>query len=319
MPSLTPERNKLLIVDRDVDQYVSAVKKQHLSSLDLFTAAGPEDALPHIAEVNIILGRPDFVADLLPLAKRLAWVQSTFAGVEALCAPGLRRDYLLTGVKNVFGPLMSEYVFAYVLAIERNLFETRRQQETVRWQKLAYRSLEGLTMGIAGLGDIGGHIAQTAALFGMRVWGLKRTRGDDPRVEQVFLPSQLRHFLSVLDYLVLVLPDTAQSRHFIDRDAIKMMKASAVLINVGRGASVDEAALIDALQRNRLKGAVLDVFDAEPLAPSSPLWTLPNVLITPHNAAHSFPGQIAAIFCTNYRRFLEDKPLLYGVDIQRGY
>ena len=122
-----------------------------------------------------------------------------------------------------------------------------------------------------------------------------------------------------LDYLVLVLPNTPETRHFIDRKALSLMKKSAVLINVGRGSTVDEPALIDALQHNRIDGAVLDVFEKEPLSQDSPMWTLPNVLITPHTAAYSFPKQIAAIFCQNYERFLANKPLLYVVDVQRGY
>ena len=310
---------KLLIVDRHADQYVAEITGQDLDDLNIYSATGLEKALTHIAEADIVLGRPDFVAPLLPDARRLVWVQSTFAGVEALCKPGLRTDYVLTGVKSVFGPLMSEYVMAYVLAMERNLFETRQNQDNAHWQKLPYRGLNGLIMGIAGLGDIGGHIAKTAAQFGMRVWGMKRTAGTAPHVERVFPPSETGDFLPALDYLVLVLPNTDRTRHFIDDYALRLMKASAVLINVGRGATVDEPALIDALKHNRLKGAVLDVFDNEPLPPESPLWSLPNVLISPHNAAYSFPRQIAAIFCENYERFLAQKPLLYVVDIERGY
>ena len=319
MPSSVKKNNKLLIVDRDVEQYVAEIRNQHPHKLDIFTAATPEEALPHIADVNIVLGRPDFVSALLPQARQLAWVQSTFAGVEALCVPGFRSDYILTGVKNVFGPLISEYVFAYILAIERSLFETRQHQEQVSWQKLPYRSLQGLTMGIAGIGALGSHIAQTAVQFGMRVWGVKRSPGNVPHVEQVFLPSQLSDFLPALDYLVLALPNTWQSRQFIAADELEMMKQSAVLINVGRGATLDQAALIEALGANRIKGAVLDVFDTEPLPPDSPLWHLPNVLISPHNAAYSFPRQIAAIFGENYARFLNNKPLLYVVDFEHGY
>ncbi len=311
--------NHLLILDCDADEYVTEISGCKPADLVLYPAGTPEEARPFMSEANIILGRPALVSELLPAAERLSWVQSTFAGVEALCIPGLRYDYTLTGVKNTFGPLMSEYVFAYLLAIERNLFETRQHQLQKDWRKMPYRSLSGVTIGIAGLGSIGRHIAQTAAQFGMRILGLKRSHGEVDHVDKVFTPAQIGDFLPELDYLVLTLPDTPESRHFINQDGLRRMKRSAILINVGRGAAVDETALADALRKGLIKGAVLDVFGQEPLPQSSPLWTMPNVFISPHNAALSFPRQIVGIFLENYQRFLENKTLRYVVDFKRGY
>ena len=313
------QMNKVLILERNADTYAAEIRRHQPVAMQLHTATSPQEAQPFAEEVNIILGRPAFVAELLPATHRLDWVQSTFAGVEQLCIPGLRSDYTLTGVKGVFGPLMSEYVMAYILAIERHLFETRALQASHTWGEFSQRSLTELTIGIAGLGSIGKHIASTAAHFGMRVLGLKRSPGEPYPAESLFLPTHLDQFLSELDYLVITLPDTPQTRHMINSVSLSRMKKTAVLINVGRGATVDETALVHALQAGQIKAAVLDVFETEPLPQDSPLWEMPNVIVTPHNSAVSFPRQIAGLFCDNYQRFLEKKPLRYVVDFKRGY
>ena len=184
---------------------------------------------------------------------------------------------------------------------------------------MPYRSLQGITIGICGLGSIGTHIAETAKHFGMRVLGYKNTLGSNPHVEHVYTRGSLREFLEQLDYLVITLPNTPETKHLFDEEAFRTMKPECVLMNVGRGQVVVEAALIKALQENRLRAAVLDVFPQEPLPPDNPLWTLPNVLITPHNAATSFPKDIVPLFANNYRRFIDNKPLESVVDFERGY
>jgi phosphoglycerate dehydrogenase-like enzyme len=267
----------------------------------------------------IILGSPALIAQVIPYAKQLQWVQSTFAGIHPLCVPGLQTDYTLTGIKGILGPLMSEYVFAYVLALERHLIEIREQQTDAVWRNIPYRSLRGITIGICGLGSIGTHIARTARHFGMRVLGYKNTPGSNPDVEQVYTHDSLREFLEQLDYLVITLPNTPQTKHLFDEEALRYMKPECVLMNVGRGQVIVEDALLKALQENRLRGAVLDVFQKEPLPPDNPLWKLPNVFITPHIAATSFPRDIVPVFADNYRRFIDKQPLESVVDFERGY
>jgi phosphoglycerate dehydrogenase-like enzyme len=149
--------------------------------------------------------------------------------------------------------------------------------------------------------------------------GLKRTPGDIDHVEHIYQPAELDQFLPQLDYLVLVLPDTSETRHFISRNELALMKDSSVLINVGRGVTVDQNDLIAALQTGIIGGAILDVFEDEPLPSDNPLWNMENVVITPHNSAFSFPDQVAAIFSENYLRFVDGLPLRYEVDIKRGY
>ncbi|MCB2174148.1 D-2-hydroxyacid dehydrogenase, partial [bacterium] len=159
----------LLILDSNAARYKALVEQQCPDDLDIITACDRSAASALAPAADIILGRPDLVATILPRATRLRWVQSTFAGNDALLAPGLRTDYLLTGVKNVHGPLLSEYVMAYILARERQLFTIFQQQLDHQWHPVTYRGLNGLVLGVAGLGSIGRHIAKTAQSFGMHV------------------------------------------------------------------------------------------------------------------------------------------------------
>lgn len=311
--------NRLLILTTDAEDYRRLLRDSHLPDLEVLSCSRAEDAREVIRNCTIVLGDPTMVAIVLGHARNLRWVQSTFAGIEALCEKGLRRDYILTGVKGIFGPLMSEYVFAYVLALERHLFETRANQRNKSWIDMSYRSLRTLTMGVCGLGSVGERIAQTAAHFGMRVLGFRRTPVGCPYVEKVYTGSSFGEFLESLDYLVVALPRTFDTNRLIDWAALSQMKPSAVLINVGRGNAVVESDLVDALREGTIRAAVLDVFEQEPLPADSALWELSNAFITPHNSALSFPEDIVQIFCDNYRRFLDHRPLHYVVEFEKGY
>jgi phosphoglycerate dehydrogenase-like enzyme len=313
------ERNRLLILARDPTRYAELIKRFDLNDLELVACDSVEESKKYVKNCNIILGVPKLIACILVAAKRLQWVQSIFAGVEALLSPCQRTDYVLTGVKGVFGPLMSEYVFVYILALERHIFEIYENQKKRVWEKIPYESLQGKLLGICGLGSVGLHIAQTAKHFGMKVWGYKRSYEAVPGIDRIFTQSEFKAFLSHPDYIVIALPSTPDTLHLMDYDAIKAMKSSAVLINVGRGSVVSESALVRALKEKLIHGAVLDVFEEEPLPEASRLWALPNVMITPHNSGFSFPEDIVKIFADNYRRFVDKKPLKYIVDFNRGY
>lgn len=311
--------NRLLIIAQNADQYAKELAGRDLPDLVISASDGSDLTDATIRQANIILGAPALTAQLLAKAERLEWVQSSFAGIEPFCAPGLRKDYILTGVKDVFGPLMSEYVFGYILTLERNILLARHNQQQRLWQHRPYRSLAGLTIGICGLGSIGRHIASTAAHFRMRVLGLSHSAARTPHVELTYAPARINEFAQQLDYMVVVLPSTPSTHKMISAEVISQLPDSAVLINVGRGATVDQDALVEALRAGRLRGAVLDVFEAEPLPADSPLWGLENVYITPHNSAFTFPKDIADIFCANYERFRSKQPLKYVVDFEHGY
>ena len=311
--------NKLLILSADADKYSALIKAADLQQLEINSAADIYSAKGLIAGCNIVLGDPPLISEVLTFADRLEWVQSGWAGVDQLCRPGLRRDYVLTNAKGIFGSLISEYVMTYLFAFERRVFSMRSNQMKRHWKPLSYRRAKDITLGIIGLGSIGRELALTARHFGIRVIGLNRSGKPCEAVEEVYTVNELKAFLKEPDYVVLTLPATRQTNNFINFEALRMMKSSAVLINVGRGNSLNEADLVSALSEGVISGAVLDVFEDEPLVPESPLWQMPNVYITPHMAATSFPEDIAEIFIENYRRFRRKNTLLHLVDFELGY
>jgi len=311
--------NKLLILAAESAKYTELVERAGLPDLDISSSSRAEDARTLAAGCNIILGDPDLVGKVLASAARLEWVQSSWAGVDHLCKPELRRDYLLTNAKGMFGALVGEYVMTWVFAHERQIFRMRKYQLQKRWRPMGYRPARDIRLGIIGLGSIGRELALTARHFGIRVTGMNRSGKACDEVEKVYTASDMAAFLDGLDYVVLTLPATDRTRHLINAEALKLMKPSAVLINVGRGNSICEADLAEALRGGVIGGAVLDVFEKEPLPQDSPLWLMPNVYITPHTSAISFPAEIVQVFVDNYRRFVRGEALRHVVDFELGY
>jgi phosphoglycerate dehydrogenase-like enzyme len=300
----------LLVLSRHADRYRQLIEAAQLPDL---TVTGDEEAC------DVVFGEPALVAPALPRLTRVRWVQSTWAGVEPLLDPSLRRDYVLTNARGVFGGLMSEYVFAYMLAHERRLFEKRAAQQDRRWDPAPPGTLRGKVIGLLGVGSIGAALAGTAKHFGMRVKGYTRSSESSADVDEYFHGEAREPFARDLDYLVAVMPNTAATRQLVDAALLAALPPRAVFINPGRGSTVDEAALADALRTNRLAGAVLDVFAREPLPADHVFWTLPNVVITSHTAALSVPEDIAPLFIDNYRRYLAGAPLRYVVNFADGY
>ncbi len=313
------DRNKLLILSEDSKIYAEMIKELAFHNLDFIACDTVENAKKYLEDCNIILGEPSRVVPVLGVAKKLQWVQSTWAGTDALLGPNKRTDYVLTGVKGVFGSQISEYVFAYILALERNVFEVYENQKNRVWKNIPYEGLNERLIGVCGLGSIGRHIAKMAGNFGMKVWGYKHTYEEVTEVDRVFTKTDFQEFLVKPDYIVITLPNTSKTFHLFDNNAFLTMKNSAVLINVGRGSVVNENSLVQALEEKLIGGAILDVFEKEPLPEESPLWSMPNVIITPHNSAVSFPKDIIKIYTENYHRFVEKKPLQHVIEFSRGY
>lgn len=307
-----------LILSSQAATYAELLAPYDLPDLTLVTAENTAEAHPFISTCEIIFGAPGLIREILPQAAQLQWVQSTWAGVEALLKPELRQDYLLTNVKGIFGDLMAEYVIGYLLLHERHMLAHYAAQQAGRWHHVWPGMLRGKTMGILGVGSIGAAVAETAKHFGMRTYGYTRSSMDCAFVDQYFHGSLLE-FVAEVDYLVCTLPHTAANEHLIDRTVLQAMKPTAVLINGGRGSAIDEAALLIALQQNEIALAVLDVFQREPLPPEHPFWAAPNLLMTSHTAAPTLPELIVPIFAENYRRFVNKQPLNYQVEFGRGY
>jgi phosphoglycerate dehydrogenase-like enzyme len=314
--------HRLLILSRLARDYADLVEAARLPDLAITAmteAAGPP---ANAASFDLAFGDPKLLRQMMPALTGVSWIQSTWAGVEPLLDPALRRDYILTNARGVFGAQMSEYVFAYLLAHERKIFEKQASQAAGRWDPAPPTRLRGKQLGLLGVGTIGAALARTAKHFGMRVKGYTRASEDSTDVDRYFhgaLTAVGAAFASELDYLVSVMPDTAATRHVIDEALLRALPPRAVFVNPGRGGVVDEAALAEALQEGRLAGAVLDVFETEPLPADHVFWRLPNVRITSHTAALSAPPDIAPLFIDNYRRLLRGEPLQYRVDFERGY
>jgi phosphoglycerate dehydrogenase-like enzyme len=311
--------NNLLILAEDAAEYAALLEAADLPGLEVSWARDATSAKALAAGCNLVLGEPPLVGEILESAQQLEWVQSTWAGIDSLCRSGLRRDYLLTGAKGIFGRLISEYVMTYLFALERRVFTMRDNQFAKRWKPMRYRPAHEITLGIAGLGSIGRELARSARDSGIRVTGFSRSGTPCDDVERVYAADGFAEFLARPDYVALTLPDTPATENLVDAEALELMKPSSVLINVGRGGVVNESDLIEALSNGVIAGAVLDVFEREPLDEASPLWRMPNVFITPHTAATSFPEDIVAIFIENYQRFINSQPLLHRVDFELGY
>lgn len=317
---------KLLILTSDAEQYTNLIQSVNLPQLEFTTDRQGCD---------IILGEPRLIRDQLPHLTHPKWIQSIYAGVEALMDPALRRDYVLTNARSVFGELMSEYVMGYLLAHEKKIFKRVEDQQTRKWDRTESGWLRGKTLGLLGVGSIGAHIAGVAKAFRMNVWGFTLSSEESPNVDKYFHPaalgsdsslsntrqqaSALQNFASGLDYLVVVLPRTNDSNKLVNADVFNALPAHAVLINVGRGNAVDEPDLVEALTQGKIASAILDVTAQEPLPQDHPFWTTPNLLLTFHTSAISYPEDLTRVFIENYRLYMEGKPLKYQVNFERGY
>jgi phosphoglycerate dehydrogenase-like enzyme len=300
----------LLILSRDADEYKQLIRVAQLPRLN-FTSDP--------AQSDIALGEPKLIRDALPSLSHLKWAQAIYAGVEPLVDPSQRHDYVLTNARGVFGELMSEYVFGYLLFHEKKILERIQAQQSMQWQRSESGVLRGKTLGLLGVGSIGAHLAGTAKHFGMIVRGFTRESETSAQVDQYFHGNDLLKFGEGLDYLISVLPRTEDTNKLIDAKLLATLPSYAVFINVGRGNAVDEAALVQALNEGKLAAAVLDVFDKEPLPEGHSFWTTPNLYMTFHTSAISYPEDITKLFIENYQLYLEDKPLKYVVDFEKGY
>ena len=260
----------------------------------------------------------DFDTETAPrletLAPRLRWIQASSAGVgQAVKGYGLdRTDVIVTTASGIHAGPLAEFVIMAALMFTKRAFHLLEEQRWHRYERLATGELPGRVLAIIGPGKIGREVARLARAFGMTVTALPR-RARPPEelgVDRVYDRTGLGAMLAEADFLVLAMPHTPETENMIGAGELAHMKPGAVLINIARGAVLDEGALVDALREGRLGGAALDVFREEPLPPDSPLWTLPNVLISPHSAstAESENGKIVDLFCENLRHYLDGHP-----------
>lgn len=311
--------NRLLILDQEASRYERLIKAAQLEKLSIRATSDVRVATMDFADRNIVFGEPALVAKFLPSATHLEWVQSSWSGLRPLLTPGTRRDYLLTGLKGVFGQIMAEYVLCHMLVHERRVFDRLNAQRAHRWDMRPPGTLRRKTVVVLGTGSIGSEVARFAALFGMRTVGVNRSGKQAGGFDKIVTSEHLGTVVADADYIVSILPHTPETTHLVDQRVLHSMKHDAVFINVGRSNVVDENMLADALNTGVIGGAVLDVFDEEPLPVDHPLWEARNTLITCHTSAIGIPEDIVPVFIENYLRFLRGEPLSYEVDVARGY
>ena len=308
--------HRLLIYHDDARLYHEILAKR-LPRLEIRSATHPEEAWDFMGEAEIIFSWqiPD---ELLRKARCLRWFSSMAAGNEDLVKnPNLPESVILTKA-TVYGEMMAEYVFAYLLYFGRNLSKHFENQKIKVWNRKRPERLRGKVMGILGLGSVGREIARRGKQFGMKVFGVKRDPGPLRYVDQVFGPRDLTKMISFVDCLVVALPFTPETYHLVGERELSLMKDGVILFSIGRGKIIDEGALTGVLKSGKIK-AVLDVFETEPLPPESELWNLENVIITPHVSGINLPEEICEEFVRNYRRWVKGRSLIGLVDRKKGY
>ncbi|MFQ5880210.1 MAG: D-2-hydroxyacid dehydrogenase [Dehalococcoidia bacterium] len=294
---------------------------------EIVVAEDRDDQLRHIADTDYLLGQVD--RELFANAKRLRWVQAISAGVDVMLFPEMvKSEVILTSEKGLVGEHLADHAFGLLLAIARQIHSAIREGPH-SWQlqvRLAMRrtalELSDLTMGILGLGSTGVAVARRAAAFGMTVLAVDPEEVPQPPfVDELAGMDRFDDLLARSDVVAICCPLTPQTRGLFDLQTFRKMKPSAILVNVTRGAIVDEAALAQALQEGLIAAAGLDVTPQEPLPPESPLWRLDNVVITPHTAGASQYRADRAIdrFCQNLPRIRRGEPLVGVIDKAKGY
>lgn len=286
-----------------------------------------EDYLRNADVLFTLSLRPDQFA----AAEKLRWIHAPTAAVHQFMFRELiDSEVILTNSREVHGPVVAEHVIALIFALAKKIPQAALLQQQNMWGQESMwnefphlREIAGATLGLIGVGSIGSRVAEMASALGMRVIAVREHAENSlPKgVERVYSFEHLDELLKQADYVVLAAPLIPATKGLMNNARIAKMKPSTCLINVGRGPLVDEEALVDALRAKRIAGAALDVFDKEPLPPESPLWSLGNLLITPHTAGltEKLWYRHYDLFSDNLRRYLNGQPLQFVVDKHKGY
>ena len=298
--------------------------KRIAPEMEFVLVRSQEEILEQIGEADAIAGSID--PEILAAAKRLRWVHSITAGVEDILFPELiSSEVVLTNGQGCFGSAIADYVIQYALMLSKGQNQRYANQLQAGWDRTSrhpLQDMEGKTLLILGLGGIGSQVAQRAKGFGMNILAVDPQSMEKPYfVQQIAPPDRLHDLLTKADYVVSTVPLTKSTLRYFDKTCFERMKPSAYFINVGRGKTVNQDDLIQALQQKTIAGAALDVTDPEPLPPDNPLWKMENVIITPHVSGHSSESWQRAnmIRRENIRRFAQGLPLLNVVNKQAGY
>jgi len=318
-----PHPTRLLLWTDAPGPYIEALGAAGLAervAIDTLTRKdAPTQAQRADTEALLAWGAP---AGLLPQMPKLRWAQALTAGVETwLALPDLPPKLTLTCARGTHRDSMPENILGALFHLTKPYAAVEQDQTQHRWTRRMARPLNGATLGILGLGEIGQEVARLADALRMRVIGTKRRPALLPHVAQVFSPDRTDEVLAQSDYVLLLLPATPETENFMNAARLAKMKPTAYLLNFGRGHLIADADLIDAVEQKRIAGAVLDVFRQEPLPADHPFWGTEGILVLPHiGGGHPTRDRIVAqLFVDNLRRFLDGQPLKEVVDRAAGY
>jgi phosphoglycerate dehydrogenase-like enzyme len=284
-------------------------------------AARPADVADRLPDAHVVAGNLDAAG--LSAAGRLRWVHSWAAGVDGALYPEMvASPVVLTSSKGNGAVPLAEHALMLMLMLDRDAPRWLRAQDSRSWDRYRHGELAGATCGIVGMGGAGAALARRAAAFDMRVLGLRRRPDQQvPEVDRMYGPGEVTAFVAECDFVVVTAALTAQSRGLLGPAAFRAMKPTAFYVCVSRGGIADDAALLTALREAWIAGAGLDAHAVEPLPPDSPFWSLPNVVVTPHNGATTAQTQRRGVdvFVDNLTRFVAGEPLRNVVDKHAGY
>lgn len=309
--------------------WVAQRLRERFPQVGVVHPATPDDLVEELHDAEVAIGAT-LPAALLPSFPRLKWVHSPAAAVHLFMVPEfIASSITLTNGRSTFAAPVAEHVMGQILALARQIPACVRFQMQRTWgQQLLWdarprpRELQGATLGLIGLGAIGVEVVKRAKAFGMTVIAVREhPENVADGVSKVYGTQDLDQLLAQSDFVLLAAPVTPSTKHLINAERLGQMKPGAYLINVGRGALIDESALVKALQIKQIAGAALDVFAEEPLAADSPLWAMENLLITPHCAGfiENLWERHLELISENLHRYLDGRPLLGLVDKASGY
>ncbi|MET4391522.1 phosphoglycerate dehydrogenase-like enzyme [Bradyrhizobium sp. F1.4.3] len=288
----------------------------------VLTAKDAASLNKHVAEADVLVAH-SFPVAAFDKARRLRWFQCGSAGVDSVMPLRDRiGDLVVTNVRGMHGEVIADFVMAGMTMMHWDFSRFMRDQSLKEWHPRSIAPLAERTLGVVGLGSIGAAIARRGKSAGMTVIGSKRDVSEPVQgVDRLFPPEGLAELMRLSDFVVLAVPHVPETAQLIGREQLQFMRRDAFLINIARGAVIAERELIEALEAGTIAGALLDVFEREPLPADSPLWTMPNVIVTPHVAGwlSDYNTRVLEIFSDNLQRFLDKKPLRNVVDLKRGY
>ena len=302
-----------LLIARDDDDWTGTVLAD-ASALLPTAIAHPDASSTDTSAVRVLVGGPPDLANWVPRCPSLQWIQSTWAGVDAL-TPFLDSDVKISPLRGVYGQAMSEFTMGWILSIHRNILTRATAHQ---WQPELESGLNQKTIGIMGTGTIGKSVAAAAKTFNMTVKGLNSSGTVVPGFDRCFSSEARLEFAKDVDYLVSILPKTKETDGIISGALIEQLAPDSTVNNVGRGNAIDETALKHGLDSGKLTAAVLDVFDIEPLPRDHWYWEHHRVFITSHTAAPTPSSAVVTVFARNLRLFLADQPF-DTVDATKGY